>query len=231
VSIERLETGSILEFLNSLQPPVHVILLCMEPTNVDEIESEMMVGASSRATSGHAADQLYGFSLRECATSGWVINRVGRSGWVINRVGRDALSDLTGLIRLEERIRDERQPQMALCTYPLMHLIELAETSFIDILSLHDYILFSRFEEGRRILLEAVDEALKSSLGGSGSEMLYRFARNMDIEREQIPGELRRFRLVLRELLGIGANVLERFIFRRLYLKLSKSPQVACVDE
>jgi len=221
VSIERLETGSILEFLNSLQPPVHVILLCMEPTNVDEIESEMMVGASSRATSGHAADQLYGFSLRECATS----------GWVINRVGRDALSDLTGLIRLEERIRDERQPQMALCTYPLMHLIELAETSFIDILSLHDYILFSRFEEGRRILLEAVDEALKSSLGGSGSEMLYRFARNMDIEREQIPGELRRFRLVLRELLGIGANVLERFIFRRLYLKLSKSPQVACVDE
>lgn len=221
MSIERLETGSILEFLNSLQPPVHVILLCMEPTNVDEIESEMMVGASSRATSGHAADQLYGFSLRECATS----------GWVINRVGRDALSDLTGLIRLEERIRDERQPQMALCTYPLMHLIELAETSFIDILSLHDYILFSRFEEGRRILLEAVDEALKSSLGGSGSEMLYRFARNMDIEREQIPGELRRFRLVLRELLGIGANVLERFIFRRLYLKLSKSPQVACVDE
>ena len=221
MSIERLETGSILEFLNSLQPPVHVILLCMEPTNVDEIESEMMVGASSRATSGHAADQLYGFSLRECATS----------GWVINRVGRDALSDLTGLIRLEERIRDERQPQMALCTYPLMHLIELAETSFIDILSLHDYILFSRFEEGRRILLEAVDEALKSSLGGSGSEMLYRFARNMDIEREQIPRKLRRFRLVLRELLGIGANVLERFIFRRLYLKLSKSPQVACVDE
>ena len=222
MSIERLETGSILEFLNSLQPPVHVILLCNEPTNVDEIESEMMIGASPGSTSEHAADQVYGFSLTtEFATS----------GWVINRVGRDALSDPTGLIRLEERIRDERQPQMALCTYPLMHLIELAETSFIDILSLHDYILFSRFAEGRRMLLEAVDEALKSSLGGSGSEMLYRFARNMDIEREQIPRKLRRFRLVLRELLGIGANVLERFIFRRLYLKLRKSPQVACVDE
>lgn len=221
MAIDRLETRSIPNFLNSLQPPVHVILLYTEPSELDDIKSKIMVEASSSETPHKAADRVYSASLTPEGTA---------KGWVINTFGREALSDPARLIGLEERVREARQPQMVLCAYPLMHITELNESIFIDILSLHDYVLFSRFVEGQKMVIEAVEEALRSSLGDSGSEMIYRFAHHMGIEREQIPGELQRFRLVLRKLLGIGADLLERFIFRRLYLKLRSSPQVARVD-
>lgn len=221
MAIDQLETRSVQNFLDSLATPVHVIILYVDPSEMDAIESNIKVEMSTDAAPQPATDQVYGGILTRKA----VVN-----GWVIHRVGRDLLTDPARLIEIEERIRDSRQPPKALCAYPLKHIVELDMSVFVGILSLHDYVLFPRFAEGQRLMLEAVEEALASVLGRSGSEMIYRFAHNMGVEREQIPAKLRPFRHVLRELLGVGAGFLERFIFQRLYLKLRSSPQVACVD-
>ncbi|KON30684.1 hypothetical protein AC482_03285 [miscellaneous Crenarchaeota group-15 archaeon DG-45] len=221
MSLERLESRNILEFLNALQPPVHIILLNAEPSERVDLP-EMLAEATRSATSEHEANRLHGVSL---LTAG------SETGWEINDIESDRLSEPSELLRMEEKIKADRKPRMVMCIYPLTQTMELGEVLFIDIISLHDYIIFSSYEEGGRLLLKAVEKALTSALGDSGSEMLYRFARQMGVERERIPCELRQFRRILRDLLGIGAEFLEKAIFRRLYLELGSSIQAACPDE
>lgn len=221
MAINRLETQSVLNFLNSLHPPVHVILLYEEASELDDIESKITVEASREATQ-HAMDQAYAVTL----TRKEDIKRCE-----FHRVEPEDLSNLERLIEYEEKIRESHQPKMVLCAYPLKQVIELDTTIFVDVLSQYDYVLFTRFEEGRKMMLEAVEEALESSLGRSGSEMIYRFAQQMGIKREQIPSNLRRFRRILRELLGIGADYLERLIFKALYLGLKSHPRAVSVNE
>jgi len=210
VSNDRPETESVLNFLDSLPPPVHVILLYGEPPELDDIESKIMV-ETPREDQQYPTDQVPGVIL----TRKGDVNR-----WTIHRVEPEAFSNLEKLMRFEEGIRKSRQPPMALCAYPLKHVMELDMSVFVDIFSLHDYVMFSKFVEGQKVVQEAVEEALERTLGRSGSETIYRFARNMGIKRRQVPNNLRRFRRVLREFLGTGADFLERVIFQRLYLKL-----------
>jgi len=221
VTVDGLEKLSVLSFLDSLRPPVHVILLYRNPSELDDVASKIKVSKGSRTAPRYATERAHDGSLTPEGTF---------DRWVVNRVEQGTLSNPAKLIEMEEKIREMRRPRMALCVYPLRQIVELDMSIFVDILSLHDYVLLPGFAEGQKVMLEAVEEALESTLGRSGSEMIYRFAYQTGIRREQIPCELRRFRHVLRELLGIGADFLERFIFRRLYLKLESSPQVACVD-
>jgi len=217
VAIDPLETRSVLNFLKHLRPPVHVILLYGDLSELNNIGSWAKVERSEATPSQDTADRAYGslLSLQKAV-----------DGWVVNRIEREALSNPARLIEMERRIKKTRQPPKALCTYPLRHLVELEEGDFVDILSPHDHILFLRFMEGRRLMLEAVKEALESTLGSSGAEMIYRFAHYSGIKRREIPNEFRRFRCVLRNILGVGASFLERIIFRRLYLKLGSSSWV-----
>ena len=220
MAINKLETQSVLNFLDSLRPPVHVILIYEEPSELEDIESEITV-ETLRVTPQYVMDQVYSVSMPR---------KPDASKWVFHRVEPETLSNIERLIGFEERMRETRQPPMALCAYPLKQFIERDTSIFVDILSLHDYVLFSRFEEGQKMMLKAMEEALEHTLGRSGSEMIYSFAQQMGIYREQVPSNLRRFRRVLQELLGIGADFLERLIFKRLYLKLRSCPQVVSVD-
>lgn len=219
MATETLETQRLLNFLDALRPPVHVIILYGDPSELDIILDSMRVEEFHSEAPHYAAESDLGSHLIQ-----GVVNR-----WLLNRVGQDAFSDLMGFIETEERIRDSQQPRMVMCAYPLNHFVKLDMSIFVDILSIHDYVLFSRFMEGQNMVLEAMEEALDSALGLSGSEMIYRIAENWGVDRGQIARSLRQFMLVLREVLGVGADFLERFIFRRLYLKLRSSPQVARV--
>lgn len=221
MTIDQLEMQSILNFLYRLHPPVHIILLYRDLSELDYIESKIGVEASKATAPERATDRIYvSPSTRQSAIN----------GWIINRIGHEALTDSAKLIEWEKRIMEGRQQLMSICAYPLEHVLELDESFFVDILSLHDHILFPRLMEGQNMVLEAVEEALESVLGRSGSEMIYRFAHHMGIERAQIPSKLRLFRHILREILGVGADFLERSILRRLYLKLRSNSWVACAD-
>lgn len=222
MTLEQFKMWSAPNFLNYLQPPAHVILLYGDFLELDDITSNIMVKAYEPSATLHLdADQN---------NSGPSTQNGAVNSWVIYRVESDALSNLERLIGFERRIRDAHQPPMALCAYPLKLVIELDMSVFVDILSLHDYILFPRFIKGQMMVLEAVEEVLMSVFGRSGSEIIYHFTQQMGIERGKLPIKLRRFRHVLRKLLGFGAEFLERLVFQRLYFKLRSYPEVVCED-
>lgn len=219
MTVERLEAKGVHEFLSSLLQPVHVLLLYGDPTELDHIEPQ--IGAEKLTAHASQKPERRSYTID---AGGFLV------GWVINRIGEDLLQNASKLIEYEKEIKEKGVPPRMICAYHLKNFLQLDAGLFVEILSLHDYVLFTRFEEGMRLTLEVVEEAMEVALGRSGSEMIYRFANNMGVERDLIPYKLRTFRRVLQELLGIGANFMELFIFRTLYNRLRSNPQVVCVD-
>jgi hypothetical protein len=75
----------------------------------------------------------------------------------------------------------------------------------------------------RQTLFEAVDEGLLM-LGESGRNAVYFHLQNLySLKREDISEKPETFAESLRKLFGIGAEVIEKAILKRLYLKLGLS--------
>lgn len=69
-------------------------------------------------------------------------------------------------------------------------------------------------------LFEAIDDGLLT-LGESGREAIYFHLQNLcSLKREDIPHETKTFVEGMREIFGVGAEVIERSIVKSLYRKL-----------
>lgn len=71
-----------------------------------------------------------------------------------------------------------------------------------------------------KILLEAVDEGL-SSLGQSAKQGIYfHLEKDFNIDKEEIPSKVNDFASAIERIFGLGANVIEILIMRRLHEKV-----------
>jgi hypothetical protein len=69
-------------------------------------------------------------------------------------------------------------------------------------------------------LTEAVDEGLLT-LGESGREAVYFHLNNTySLKKEDVPDKPQAFDEALRKIFGVGADVIERSVVKRLYSKL-----------
>ncbi len=138
MTIKRLGRQSILNFIQSLSPPVHVILFYVKTLKLVNIEFQIEVQGSAEAETD-STDNVRGANL----------TKDDINNWVIRNMNSEDLSNPERLIEIEERISETRQPPQVLCAYPLKKALELDKSILVKILSLHDYVLFSRFAEGR----------------------------------------------------------------------------------
>lgn len=73
-----------------------------------------------------------------------------------------------------------------------------------------------------RLLLEAVDEAL-ASLGDSAKQAIYFHLENkFKIERNEIPERVEDFAEGLQKIFGVGAQILEILIMKKLYDRIGQ---------
>jgi len=71
------------------------------------------------------------------------------------------------------------------------------------------------------ILLEAIDESLKSMLGESGKAIVYHQLQNSyGLRRENVPEKPELFAECLYRLFGLGAKIIETTILKNLCIKL-----------
>lgn len=71
-----------------------------------------------------------------------------------------------------------------------------------------------------KILLEAVDEGL-SSLGQSAKQAIYfHLEEEFNIDKQEIPSKVNDFASAIEKIFGLGANVIEILIMRRLHEKV-----------
>jgi len=81
----------------------------------------------------------------------------------------------------------------------------------------------NRLDDFRRVLLEAVDEALLA-LGDSVRKAIYWHLENrFSIKRDEILDKLGEFNKALEDMLGAGADILLKIMVKRLYVKLNIS--------
>jgi len=75
--------------------------------------------------------------------------------------------------------------------------------------------------EFNALLFEAVDDGLKAVLGETGREVVYyHLQRVYGLRKESIPEHPEVFIEFLNKLFGIGAEIIERAILKKLCLKL-----------
>jgi hypothetical protein len=71
-----------------------------------------------------------------------------------------------------------------------------------------------------KLLLEAVDEGL-SSLGQSAKQAIYfHLEEDFNIDKQEIPSRINDFASAIEKIFGLGANVIEILIMRRLHEKV-----------
>ena len=71
-----------------------------------------------------------------------------------------------------------------------------------------------------KLLLEAVDEGL-SSLGESSKQAIYfHLEKSFNIDKREIPYRVKDFDCAIEKIFGLGANVIEILIMRRLHEKI-----------
>jgi len=76
-------------------------------------------------------------------------------------------------------------------------------------------------EEFKWILIEAIDEGLKSIIGENGNKVIYYHLKELyGLEREEIPERLNIFAEYINRISGLGAKIIEISIIKALCLKL-----------
>jgi hypothetical protein len=135
----------------------------------------------------------------------------------------EQLSDLDALLREERRIDERGQKNSIICAYNLEKFMEIGEEPRMEILSLHDHILFSRFTRGGMALLEATENTLKNALGTPGADIVQRYIEQESRDREITPLSFRGYMDAMSGLLGSGAAPLTRLIYRRLFQMIRSS--------
>jgi len=73
-----------------------------------------------------------------------------------------------------------------------------------------------------KLLLEAIDEGL-SSLGESSKKAIYfHLERKFNIDKQEIPDRVKDFAGAIKEIFGLGGDVIEITIMERLYEKVGR---------
>ncbi|MEM0007901.1 MAG: hypothetical protein QXR89_06530 [Candidatus Bathyarchaeia archaeon] len=76
-------------------------------------------------------------------------------------------------------------------------------------------------KEFNTVLIEAIDEALQTTLGESGKEVVYYYLKSSyALRKEDIPENPELFTEFLNRLFGAGAKIIENAILKNLCLKL-----------
>ena len=204
------EIKKLSRFITSLTPPNHIILFYDNPLDIEALKDE---------TEAKEYDELEARkSLRdETAQSTDFISPL-----LVRKVD-EQLNDLDTLLREERRINNREQGDSIICTYDLGKFMELNEEPRMEILSLHDHILFTKFTNGGMALIEATENALNNALGTHGADIIQRYIEQETGDREITPLSFRGYLDTMSGLLGSGAVPLTRLIYRRLFQMMRSS--------
>ena len=197
-------------FITSLNAPNHIILLYDDPLDIETLKDE---------TEAREYDELEapGAMGDETAQATDVIPPL-----YMRRV-EEQLSDLDALLREEKRIDERGQENSIICAYKLAKFMEIGEEPRMEILSLHDHILFTKFTKGGITLIEATENTLHNALGSHGADIVQRYIEQKSRDQEITPLSFRGYLDTMSGLLGSGAVPLTRLIYRRLFQMMRSS--------
>ena len=197
-------------FITSLNSPNHIILLFDDPLDIETLKDE-------------AEAREYG-ELEAPGAKGDETSQVTDAipPLFIRRV-EEELADLDALLREERRIDERGQKNSIICAYDLTKFMEIGEEPRMEILSLHDHILFTKFTKGGITLTEATENALYNALGSHGADIVKRYIEQESGDREITPLSFRGYLDAMSGLLGSGAVPLTRLIYRRLFQMMRSS--------
>jgi len=198
------------KYLTSLKPPNHIILLYDDPLDIENLKHEA---------------QAREYFESEARRPAWVETSqetdIAQPLYVRRVEGQ--LSDMEGLLAEERRIDERGQEDSIICAYKLEKFMELGEEPRMEIISLHDHILFSRFTWGEMTLTEATENAINNALGPHGAEIVHRYIEQARQGHEGKPPSFRGYMAAMSGLLGGGAVPLTRLIYRRLFQTMRSS--------
>ncbi len=204
------ETKKLSRFITYLNPPNHIILLYDDPFDIETLKDETEAREYGELeASGAKGDEI---PQAADATPPLFMRRV-----------EEQLSDLDALLREERRIDEREQENSIICAYNLTKFMEIDEEPRMEILSLHDYILFTKFTKGGITLIEATENALCSALGSHGADIVQRYIEQESGDREITPLSFRGYLDAMNGLLGSGAVPLTKLIYRRLFQMIRSS--------
>ncbi len=189
-------------FITSLNAPSHIILLYDDPLDIEKLKDE----AEAREYGELEAPGAKGDETSQATD---VIPPL-----FMRRV-EEQLSDMDALLREERRIDERGQENSIICAYDL--------AKFMEILSLHDCILFTKFTKGGITLTEATENALFNTLGSHGADIVKRYIEQESGDRDITPLSFRGYLDAMSGLLGSGTLPLTRLIYRRLFQTMRSS--------
>ena len=204
------EIKKLSRYITSLNAPNHIILLYDDPLDIETIKDEAeareygepeALGAREDKTS-QATDAIHPLFMRRV---------------------EEQLSNLDALLREERRIDEREQENSIICAYKLDKFMDIGEEPRMEILSLHDYILFTKFTKGGITLIEATENALCNALGSHGADIVQRYIEQESRGRDITPLRFRGYMDAMSGLLGSGAVPLTRLIYRRLFQMMRSS--------
>ena len=197
-------------FITSLNAPSHIILLYDDPLDIENLKDE---------TEAREYDDLEASGARGDETS----QATDVIPPLFMRRVEEQLSDLDALLREERKLDERRQEISIICAYDLAKFMEIGEESRMEILSLHDCILFTKFTKGGITLTEATENALYNALGSHGADIVKRYIEQESGDRDITPLSFRGYLDAMSGLLGSGTVPLTRLIYRRLFQTMRSS--------
>lgn len=204
------EIKKLSRFITSLNPPNHIILLYDDPLDIETLKDE----AEAREYGELEAPGARGDETSQATD---VIPPL-----FMRRV-EEQLSDMDALLREERRIDERGQENSIICAYDLAKFMEIGEEPRMEILSLHDCILFTKFTKGGITLTEATENALFNTLGSHGADIVKRYIEQESRDRDITPLSFRGYLDAMSGLLGSGTVPLTRLIYRRLFQMMRSS--------
>jgi len=204
------EIKKLSRFITSLNAPNHSILLYDDSLDIETIKDE----AEAREYSEPEALGARGDKTSQAtdAIPSLFMRRV-----------EEQLSNLDALLREERRIDEREQENSIICAYNLDKFMDIGEEPRMEILSLHDYILFTKFTKGGITLIEATENALCNALGSHGADMVQRYIEQESRDQDFTPLRFRGYMDAMSGLLGSGAVPITRLIYRRLFQMMRSS--------
>lgn len=204
------EIKKLSRYITSLNGPNHIILLYDDPLNIETLKDEAEAREYGETSApGYQQDETY--QAADVAPPLFV-----------RRVERQ-LSDVEKLLEEEKEIDERGQENSIICAYQLTTFMEIGEEPRMEILSLHDHILFTRFTRGGLALTEATENALNNALGTHGADIVQRYIVQEGREGEVTPLSFRVYMDAMSGLLGSGTEPLTRLIYRRLFQTIRSS--------
>lgn len=207
---QDMEINKLGGYIKSLSQPNHVMLLYEDPLDIETLKDE--TGAEEYNKHGTSGKRRTEPTQGTKAVSPLLLRRV-----------EIHLPDIRDLLAKEREIEGRRQANSVICTYDLEKFMEVDEEPRMEILSLHDHVLFTKFTKGGIAITEAMEGALRCSLGTHGAEIVQRFVAHEMRGREATPLSIRGYVNAMNGLLGGGTEPITKLIYRRLFQTMRSS--------